>query len=57
MQQFRIFIYSATGYLTDAHEFHVLNDEGAVELIERLREARRVELWRRDLKLRVWGKS
>jgi hypothetical protein len=54
VHQYRLFFLNGAGHIDRVHEFEADDDEAAIKISEGWREGRRMELWRRDRKVKRW---
>lgn len=54
MQYYRLYFFDGAAHIERVHEFEAKDDEAAVRISESWREGRRMELWHRDQRVKVW---
>ena len=51
---YRLFFFDGAAHIDRAHEFEARDDEVAIRIAEGWREGRKMELWQRDRRVKVW---
>jgi hypothetical protein len=55
MMSYRLFFFDGGGHIQKAHEFVADDDTAAIKIAVAWREGRRMELWQRDRRVKVWS--
>ncbi len=53
-KQYRLYFLDGLGHITQSHEFFAKDDAAAVNIAERWREGRWIELWQRARIVKRW---
>ena len=51
---YRLFFFDGAAHIEKAHEYDTSDDQAAIRIAEGWREGRRMELWQRDRRVKVW---
>ena len=51
---YRLFFFDGAAHIDRAHEFEARDDQAAIRIAEGWREGRKMELWQRDRRVKVW---
>jgi len=54
LNDYRLFFFDGARHIEKAHEFQAEDDEAAIGIAESWREGRRMELWHRDRRVKIW---
>lgn len=52
---YRLFFFDRQTHIDRAHEFEARDDQAAMRIAKGWREGRRMELWQRDRRVKVWN--
>ena len=55
MAFYRLYFFDGAAHIERAHEFEAADDMAAIKIASAWREGRRMELWKRDRRVKVWG--